>query len=129
MSSHTVRGLEQLRPTQSMSATRLDHWRDMIGARAHGGRTETRRPASPEGRLDLAGTVDFLIVDVGGRPVGWVEAPMYGASLETPDAVAVRFGFLRLRRRLVPAAAIQEIDDRTQVIGLRVDRAAIRTFL
>jgi len=54
---------------------------------------------------------------------------MYGSSAETPDALSVRFSLLRWRRRLVPAAAIAAIDDRRQVIGLCVDRDAIRAFL
>jgi hypothetical protein len=79
--------------------------------------------------LDLKGTAGFLVADVRGRVVGRVEGPMYGSSAETPDALSVRFSLLRWRRRLVPATAIAAIDDRTQVIGLRVDRDAIRAFL
>jgi len=47
----------------------------------------------------------------------------------TPDAVSLRFSLLGCRRRLIPATAIVAIDDRTKVIGLRVDREAIRGFL
>jgi len=79
--------------------------------------------------LDLEGTVGFLVADARGRVVGRVEGPMYGSSAETPDALSVRFSLLRWRRRLVPAAAIAAIDDRRQVIGLCVDRDAIRAFL
>jgi hypothetical protein len=79
--------------------------------------------------FDLKGTAGFLVADARGRVVGRVEGPMYGSSPETPDALSVRFSFLRWRRRLVPAAAVAAIDDRRQVIGLRVDRDAIRAFL
>ena len=48
---------------------------------------------------------------------------------ETPDALSVRSGFLARRRRIVPAASIEQIDDGTKVIGLRIERDAIRTFL
>jgi hypothetical protein len=46
-----------------------------------------------------------------------------------PDALAVRSGFLSRRRQLVPAEAIVDIDGRTRVIGLGVEREAIRSFL
>jgi hypothetical protein len=79
--------------------------------------------------VDLRSTAGFLVADANGRIVGRVECPMYGTSPETPDALAVRSGFLARRRRLVPADSIEQIDNGTKVIGLRVDRAAIKTFL
>ncbi|HLM34170.1 MAG TPA: hypothetical protein VK278_00180 [Gaiellaceae bacterium] len=79
--------------------------------------------------FDLRRTSGFLVADARGRIVGRVEGPMYGTSPETPDALAVRFGFLARRRRLVPADSIEQIDDGSRVIGLRVDREAIRSFL
>ena len=79
--------------------------------------------------LDLTRTTGFLVADARGRVVGRVECPMYGTSPETPDALAVRSGFLARRRRLVPADSIEQIDDGSKVIGLRVDRESIRTFL
>jgi hypothetical protein len=80
-------------------------------------------------RVDLSGTAGFLVADARGRVVGQVEGPMYGASPEIPDALSVRSSLLRCRRRLVPADAIEAIDERTRVIGLRIERAAIRAFL
>ena len=79
--------------------------------------------------FDLRRTSGFLVADARGRVVGRVEGPMYGTSPETPDALAVRFGFLSRRRRLVPAESIEQIDDGSRVIGLRVDRESIRSFL
>ena len=79
--------------------------------------------------LDLRETTGFLVADARGRIVGRVECPMYGTSPETPDALSVRSGFFARRRRLVPAESIEQIDDGTKVIGLRIDRDAIRTFL
>jgi len=79
--------------------------------------------------LDLRSTAGFLVADARGRIVGRVECPMYGTSPETPDALAVRSGLFSRRRRLVPAESIEQIDDGTRVIGLRVEREAIRTFL
>ena len=79
--------------------------------------------------LDLRSTAGFLVADARGRVVGRVECPRYGSSQETPDALSVRSGVLSRRRRLVPADSIEQIDDGSKVIGLRVDRSTIRTFL
>jgi hypothetical protein len=79
--------------------------------------------------VDLRSTEGFLVADAKGRVVGRVECPMYGTSPETPDALAVRSGFFARRRRLVPAESIEQIDDGAKVIGLRVERDSIRTFL
>ena len=78
---------------------------------------------------DLRQTAGFLVADARGRVVGRVECPMYGSSPETPDALSVRSGFLARRRRLVPAESIEQIDGGTRVIGLRIERESIRTFL
>jgi hypothetical protein len=78
---------------------------------------------------DLKRTIGFRVADVSGRPVGRVECPMYGTTPDIPDALAVRFGFLSRRRRLVPATAIAEIDGSTHLVGLNVGREAIRAFL
>ena len=69
------------------------------------------------------------MADARGRVVGRVECPMYGTSPETPDALSVRSGFFPRRRRIVPAESIEQIDDGSRVIGLRVERESIRTFL
>jgi hypothetical protein len=74
---------------------------------------------------DLLRTIGYLVADVKGRIVGTVEAPMYGSTPDVPDAVSVRSGFLSRRRRLVPAAAIAEIDTNTGIIGLKIDRDAV----
>ncbi len=79
--------------------------------------------------MNLDQTRGFLVADAHGRFVGKVECPMYGRAQDVPDALAVRSGFLSRRRRLVPAEAIVEIDGRSRVIGLGVDRDAIRSFL
>jgi hypothetical protein len=78
---------------------------------------------------DLLRTIGYLVADVKGRIVGTVEAPMYGSTPDVPDAVSVRSGFLSRRRRLVPAAAIAEIDTNTGIIGLKIDRDAVVSFL
>ena len=79
--------------------------------------------------MNLDQTIGFLVADARGRIVGKVECPMYGRVENVPDALAVRSGFLSRRRRLVPADTIVEIDDRSRVIGLDVEREAIRSFL
>ena len=78
---------------------------------------------------DLRGTRGYLVADNRGRLVGRVECPMYGTRPDEPDALAVRSGFFARRRRLVPAAAIDQIDGRTRVIGLRVEREGLHRFL
>ena len=79
--------------------------------------------------VDLRRTSGFLVADARGRVVGKVECPMYGTSPESPDALSVRSGLFARRRRIVPADSIEQIDDGARVIGLRVDRESIRTFL
>ena len=78
--------------------------------------------------FDLRSVKGFVVADARGRIVGKVEGPMYGTQPDVPDALAVRSGFLR-GRRLVPAEAIGEIDERSRVIGLSVVRESIRKFL
>ncbi len=78
---------------------------------------------------DLSRTTGYLVADSRGRVVGKVECPMYGTTPDVPDAVSVRKGFFTRRRRLVPAEAIDQIDRTSGVIGLRVEREAIRSFL
>lgn len=79
--------------------------------------------------FDLHATEGYLVADARGRIVGRVECPMYGTAPDVPDALAVRSGFLARRRKLVPAESIEQIDGATKVIGLRVERESIRTFL
>ncbi len=55
---------------------------------------------------------------------------MYGTAPDVPDALAVRSGFLaRRKRRVVPRDAIEDIDDASGVIGLRVGRDSLKSFL
>ena len=79
--------------------------------------------------VDLRSTAGYLVADKRGRIVGRVECPMYGTAPDVPDALSVRAGFLSRRRRLVPADTIEQIDGRSGVIGLRVERETIRRFL
>jgi hypothetical protein len=92
----------------------------------HRGRSVWRVPTAS---LRLDRTRGFFVADDRGRPVGRVECPMYGTSPDEPDALAVRAGVLLRRRRLVPADAIDCIDEAGGVIGLRVARESIRRFL
>ena len=78
---------------------------------------------------DLRGTRGYLVADAHGRLVGRVECPMYGTTPDEPDALAVRAGFFARKRRLVPAEAIEQIDGLSRVIGLRVDREGLLSFL
>jgi hypothetical protein len=54
---------------------------------------------------------------------------MYGSAPDVPDAIAVRSGFFSRGRKLVPADAISEIDMRSGVVGLSVDRDTVLSFL
>ena len=83
----------------------------------------------PWARVDLNRTAGFRVADARGRAVGRVEGPEYRASVESPEAISVRFSVLRWRRRLVPADAIEVIDDHTRRIGLRIERSAISAFV
>jgi hypothetical protein len=78
---------------------------------------------------DLRWLNGFIVADREGRVVGRVECPMYGTAPDVPDALAVRSGWLARTRRVVPAEAIEEIDDTTGVIGLRVERDSLKSFL
>jgi len=79
---------------------------------------------------DLRWLNGFLVADREGRVVGRVECPMYGTAPDVPDALAVRSGFLaRRKRRVVPADAIEDIDDASGIIGLRVGRDSLKSFL
>ncbi len=80
---------------------------------------------------ELAGTGGYLVADSRGRVVGKVECPMYGTMPDVPDALAVKagFAFFSRRRRIVPVESIEQIDGSSKVIGLRVERDSIRSFL
>ena len=79
--------------------------------------------------IDLRRTAGFVVADRRGRVVGKVECPMYGTAPNVPDALSVKSGMFSRRRRLVPADAIDQIDGASGVIGLRVERESIRSFL
>jgi hypothetical protein len=80
-------------------------------------------------RPELLRTIGYLVADAKGRVIGTVEGPMYGSAPDIPDAISVRSGFFSRRRKLVPADAISEIDMRSGVVGLSVDRDTVLSFL
>jgi len=86
-----------------------------------------RAGAAPH--VDLERTIGYLVADASGLVVGRVEAARYSSFERTADALSVRTGPLRCRRRLVPAGAIAAVDERTRVVGLRIERRAIRAIL
>jgi len=91
--------------------------------------------------------------DASPAPSGWVEAFAFAVAAALvielarlvagfPDDKPTWFArnlslfvlpflaaYFARRRRLVPAESIEQIDNGAKVIGLRVDREAIRTFL
>jgi hypothetical protein len=85
--------------------------------------------AGAAAHVDLERTVGYLVADVRGLVVGRVEAPRYSSSERTADALSVRSGVLRRRRRLVPVGAIAAVDEGTRVVGLRIERRAITAFV
>jgi len=78
---------------------------------------------------DLTRMSGYVVADSRGRIVGKVECPMYGTAPDAPDALSVRSGFLARRRRLVPVEAIEQIDGRSRVIGLSIEREKLQAFL
>jgi hypothetical protein len=78
---------------------------------------------------DLRMLNGFLVADRLGKVVGRVECPMYGTAPDVPDALAVRSGFPARRRRVVPAEAIDEVDDSSRMIELSVERDDLTSFL
>ena len=74
-------------------------------------------------------TSGFLVADARGRTVGRVECTMYGTVPDEPDALAVRSGVLLHHHFIVPTSAIEAIDDRRHVIGLRLEREQLQRFL
>ena len=79
--------------------------------------------------VDLRATAGFLVADAKGSDRRPGRVPDVRHLPETPDALSVRSGLFARRRRLVPAESIEQIDNGTRVIGLRVDRGSIKTFL
>ena len=77
-------------------------------------------------RVDLTRASGYLAVDARGRLVGRVEGPTFAGPGGAPAALTLSWGFLWLRRCLVAAESIEQIDDSTRVIGLRIDRRALR---
>jgi hypothetical protein len=74
---------------------------------------------------DLGETHGFIVVDAHGRHVGIVERPVYRRVSDIPDALEVHVGRLARRHRLIPTDAVEVVDARTRVVGLRVDRDAL----
>jgi hypothetical protein len=91
----------------------------------HTGETCGMSPAS----ADLRTTTGYLVADRTGHLVGKVECAMYGTAPDDPDALSVRSRAFPRHRLLVPAASIAEIDAASGVVGLTVDRDAVRRFL
>lgn len=54
---------------------------------------------------------------------------MYGTAPDIPDALSVKSRAFSQHRLLVPAGSIAEIDGASCVVGLNVDRQAVRRFL
>ena len=80
--------------------------------------------------VDLRSTAGFLVADAKGRIVGRVECPMYGTlARRRPTRSRSAPAFSPAAGGSCPAESIEQIDDGSRVIGLRVERDSIRTFL
>jgi hypothetical protein len=91
-------------------------------------------PADPEDEIleamdIIERTGGFVVTDVQGDAIGHVECALYGTSERVPDALAMRSGVLIRRHFLVPASAIDAIDEEAGVVGLRLGRRHLRRFL
>lgn len=95
--------------------------------RPFGAQDVTRDACTPT--VDLRPTTGYLVADRTGHLLGKVECAMYGTTPDLPDALSVRSRHFSRHRLLVPAAAIAEVDGASGVVGLSVDRRAIRRFL
>ena len=82
-------------------------------------------PAATVAAVDLSRAVGFLVVDARGRPVGRVGEFVSGTLPDTPAGIALHYGLFPRRRCLVPLEVIDQVDDRTRVVGLRVPRETI----
>ncbi len=97
---------------------------------------QQRIPTSPSNTVesvtsvepDLRETVGYVVADASGRIVGRVECPCSAALPKCPTRSRCGRGSSS-RRRLVPAESIEQIDGGTRVIGLRIERESIRSFL
>ena len=76
----------------------------------------------------LLQTSGYLVADARGRLVGRVECPMYGTAPDLPDALAVR-GASSAADAARPGGRDRAIDGASGVIGLRVERESMRSFL
>ncbi len=86
---------------------------------------------TPPARLaadELHRTVGFLVADPRGRVVGRSKGSAPGTSSDEQPALAIHLGFLRHRLCVVPADAIEHIDERMRVVGVRLERKAIRAL-
>jgi hypothetical protein len=79
--------------------------------------------------VDLRRTTGYLVADRTGHLLGKVECAMYGTTPDVPDALSVKSRPFSRHRLLVPADAIADVDGASGVVGLSVDRHAIRRFL
>ncbi len=87
------------------------------------------RPGNLCSMLAERETTGFLVADSEGRRVGLVEGPMYGEAPTRPDALAVRARGRYGRHFIVPARAIEVIDDDAGTIVLQLERRDLQTFL
>jgi hypothetical protein len=79
--------------------------------------------------VDLRRTTGYLVADRAGHLLGKVECAMYGTAPDVPDALSVKSRPFSRHRLLVPIDAVAEVDGASGVVGLSVDRRAIRRFL
>ena len=98
---------------------------------------DVRYPRAPAFDSDywLCRCEGFLVDSPGGR-VGFVEGVRFRSRLDRPDLLAVRAGFLRRRRFLVPVEEVMKLVPREERVILRATpesrrsmREAIRRLL
>jgi hypothetical protein len=75
---------------------------------------------------DFGPMAGFLVVDVRGRVAGRVDRSPRSEPGESQGGLPLRVGLLRVRRCVLPPDSIEQIDRRSKVISLRIDRKTLR---
>jgi hypothetical protein len=73
----------------------------------------------------LRGTQGYLVADMRGRVLGRVERAAIPEEEQANARLWVRGRLPMRRRRVIPVSAVEEIDETSRVVVLRVERGAI----
>lgn len=79
--------------------------------------------------MEVDRTVGYVVSDARGARVGHVESLLYGTAPDQADGLAVRSDGLFHRHFIVPAAAIETVDDVRRLIALSLEQRQLKRFL